>query len=110
MFSHVEGKNGMVEEDNSELKQSISIITMEEHDSKPEHGDSTTTAISRHALCLLTLRCMLTVYNFLHASQNTTAYLVSHCFLMFPPLFIYIKLDPSHYIFFNVLGESMDNI
>lgn len=47
MFSHVEGKNGMVEEDNSELKQSISIITMEEHDSKPEHGDSTTTAISR---------------------------------------------------------------
>lgn len=47
VFSHVEGKNGMVEEDNSELKQSISIITMEEHDSKPEHGDSTTTAISR---------------------------------------------------------------
>ncbi|KAF0888210.1 hypothetical protein E2562_013665 [Oryza meyeriana var. granulata] len=87
VLSHIEGKN-MVEEDNSELKQSISVITKEEDDGKREHGDSTTTAISRHALCLLTLRCMLTVYNFLHASQKATPYLVSYCFLMFSSLCI----------------------
>uniref|UniRef100_A0A0E0MN40 AT3G52170-like helix-turn-helix domain-containing protein n=1 Tax=Oryza punctata TaxID=4537 RepID=A0A0E0MN40_ORYPU len=72
VLPHIEGKNSMVEEDDKELKQSISVVTKEEHDGKSEHGDSTTTAISRHALCLLTLRCMLTVYNFLHASQATS--------------------------------------
>ncbi|XP_006664069.1 uncharacterized protein LOC102710648 isoform X2 [Oryza brachyantha] len=43
--SHIKGKN--LEEDSSELKQSVSVMTKEEDDSKPEHGDSTTTAISR---------------------------------------------------------------
>ncbi|KAL5206785.1 hypothetical protein ABZP36_034994 [Zizania latifolia] len=44
---HTEGKHIMVEEDNSELKQSISAITKEEHDGNPEHGVSTAAAISR---------------------------------------------------------------
>uniref|UniRef100_A0A0D9XZW7 AT3G52170-like helix-turn-helix domain-containing protein n=1 Tax=Leersia perrieri TaxID=77586 RepID=A0A0D9XZW7_9ORYZ len=70
VLSNIEDKHGMVEEDNSELKQTASAITAEEHGGKAEHGDSTTTAISRHALCLLTLRCMLTVYNFLHAKTG----------------------------------------
>ncbi|KAG8093179.1 hypothetical protein GUJ93_ZPchr0012g20722 [Zizania palustris] len=60
---HIEGKHS-VEERNSELK----------NDGNPVQGVGTTTVISRHALCLLTLRCMLTVYNFLHASEKATVY------------------------------------
>jgi hypothetical protein len=62
-----------LKKDESEMKKSISGITNEEWEAnkaKHEHGISTTTTISRHALCIFTLCCMLTVYNFVHISQN----------------------------------------
>uniref|UniRef100_A0A0E0MN39 AT3G52170-like helix-turn-helix domain-containing protein n=1 Tax=Oryza punctata TaxID=4537 RepID=A0A0E0MN39_ORYPU len=34
VLPHIEGKNSMVEEDDKELKQSISVVTKEEHDGK----------------------------------------------------------------------------
>lgn len=74
---HMKDKLSAVEEDASEFNKSISTITKEEREaSNAKHGDgiSTRTAISRHALCLLTLRCMLTIYTFLHTSQKATAY------------------------------------
>jgi hypothetical protein len=62
-----------LEKDESELKKSIPGITNEEREAskaKHEHGISTTTTISRHALYILTLCCMLSVYKFVHASQK----------------------------------------
>ena len=72
-----EVQHSVVEVDESQFKTSTSGVTKEEveaTDASHEQGMSTTTAISRHELCLLTLRCMLTVYNFLHMSQKTTVY------------------------------------
>lgn len=76
-FLQKEDNHNMVEEDDSEFKKSVSGITDEEREASKanhEHGISATTAISRHALCILTLRCMLTVYNFLHTSQKAITY------------------------------------
>ncbi|KAM3272893.1 hypothetical protein ACQJBY_042764 [Aegilops geniculata] len=72
-FLQKEYNHNMVEKDVSEFKKSVSGITEEEREASKannEHGISATTTISRHALCILTLRCMLTVYNFLHTSQK----------------------------------------
>ena len=72
-----EVQHSVVEVDESQFKTSTSGVTKEEveaTDASHEQGMSTTTAISRHELCLLTLRCMLTVYNFLHMSQKATVY------------------------------------
>jgi hypothetical protein len=69
---HTEDQQSVVQVDESEFKNSTSGITKE--DFKHEQGISTATVISRHALCLLTLRCMLTVYNFLHTSQRAAVY------------------------------------
>ena len=72
-----EVQHSVVEVDESQFKTSTSGVTKEEVEAtnaSHEQGMSTTTAISRHELCLLTLRCMLTVYNFLHMSQKTTVY------------------------------------
>jgi len=74
---HTEVQHSVVETVASQFKKSTSGVTKEEveaTDASHEQGMSTTTAISRHELCLLTLRCMLTVYNFLHMSQKTTVY------------------------------------
>nr|TKW28982.1 hypothetical protein SEVIR_3G365400v2 [Setaria viridis] len=74
---HTEDQHSVVQVDGSEFKKSTSGFTkevVEATDARHEQGMSTTTVISRHALCLLTLRCMLTVYNFLHTSQKATVY------------------------------------
>ena len=66
-----------IEKDESELKKSISGITNEEQEASKvehEHGISTTTTISRHDHCILTLHCMFTVYNFVHTSQKRLTY------------------------------------
>ncbi|TVU50001.1 hypothetical protein EJB05_01350, partial [Eragrostis curvula] len=73
----MEGKHNALQVDENEFKKSTPEITTEEVEATSDfsHGEgtSTTTTISRHALCLLTLRCMLTVYNFLHTSQTRTS-------------------------------------
>jgi len=72
-----EVQHSVVVVDESQFKTSTSGVTKEEVEAtnaSHEQGTSTTTSISRHALCLLTLRCMLTVYNFLHMSQKATVY------------------------------------
>ncbi|EES17110.1 hypothetical protein BDA96_08G126400 [Sorghum bicolor] len=74
---HTEDQHSVVQIDESEFKISTPGITKEEvqaADFRHEQGINTRTAISRHALCLLTLRCMLTVYNFLHTSQKAAVY------------------------------------
>ncbi|KAM3255058.1 hypothetical protein ACQJBY_048455 [Aegilops geniculata] len=76
-FLQKEYNHNTVEKDVSEFKKSVSVITEEEREASKannEHGISATTTISRHALCILTLRCMLTVYNFLHTSQKAITY------------------------------------
>jgi len=72
-----EVQHSVVEVDESQFKTSTSGVTKEEVEAtnaSHEQGTSTTTSIRRHALCLPTLRCMLTVYNFLHMSQKATVY------------------------------------
>ncbi|ONM33522.1 uncharacterized protein [Zea mays] len=74
---HTEDQLNVVQVDETEFKNSTSGITKEEvhaADFRHEQGINTTMAISRHALCLLTLRSMLTVYNFLHLSQKAAVY------------------------------------
>jgi hypothetical protein len=74
---HTEDQLNVVQVDETEFKNSTSGITKEEvhaADFRHEQGINTTMAISRHALCLLTLRSMLTVYNFLHMSQKAAVY------------------------------------
>ncbi|KAE8776068.1 hypothetical protein D1007_51348 [Hordeum vulgare] len=76
-FLQKEDNHNMVEKDGSEFKISVSGITEEEREASKanhEHVISATTAISRHALCILSFRCMLTVYNFLHTSQKAITY------------------------------------
>jgi hypothetical protein len=73
----MEEKHSVLQVDERDLEKSTSGITTEEvkaSEFKHDEGTSTTTTISRHALCLLTLCCMLTVYNFLHTSQKATMY------------------------------------
>ncbi|KAJ1265549.1 hypothetical protein BS78_08G084300 [Paspalum vaginatum] len=74
---HTKHQHSVVHVDENELRKSgprIKKEGVEGTDTRHEEGISTPTAISRHALCLLTLRCMLTVYNFLHTSQKATLY------------------------------------
>ncbi|XP_062202913.1 uncharacterized protein LOC133905197 isoform X2 [Phragmites australis] len=72
----MEDKHSVLQVDESEFKKSMFGITkeVETNDASHDQETSTTTAISRHALCLLTLRCMPTAYNFLHTSQKATVY------------------------------------
>ena len=61
-FLQKEYNHNTVEKDVSEIKKSVSGITEEEREASKanhEHGISATTTIGRHALCILTLRCML---------------------------------------------------
>jgi hypothetical protein len=71
-----EDQDFTLEKAESILKKSISGITSEELEAskaKHEHGINTTTTISRHVLYILNLR-MLTVYKFVHISQNAVTY------------------------------------
>jgi hypothetical protein len=63
----MEGKHDLLQEDENDVKKSTSGITTEEVEANLKHdeGMNATTTISRHALCLLTLHCMLIAYNFI---------------------------------------------
>jgi hypothetical protein len=69
----MEGKHDLLQEDENDVKKSTSGITTEEVEAtslKHDERMSATTTISRHALCLLALRCMLIVYNKLYSYNN----------------------------------------
>jgi hypothetical protein len=73
----MEGKHDLLQEDENDVKKSTSGITTEEVEAtslKHDEGMSATTTISRHALCLLALRCMLIVYKFYSYNNEIIAY------------------------------------